>query len=67
MVRIKISYADGSYGVRPTETHEDEDATVRDEVWAAWLAHCAQMYVWQALWMALDPMQNEAPALRYED
>jgi hypothetical protein len=65
MTKLWLDWSDGHYSTRPLSDAEAADheargldvTCVEDRVYDAWLLHCAQDGVWQALWRAISNEQ----------
>jgi hypothetical protein len=65
MAKLWLDWSDGHYSTRPLSDEEAIDheargltvAHVEDRVYDAWLRHCAEDGVWQALWCAISNEQ----------
>jgi hypothetical protein len=79
MAKLWLDWSDGHYSTRPLSDEEAADhetrglavAHVEDRVYDAWLRHCAEDGVWQALWRAISNEQylrrREAELMPLED
>jgi hypothetical protein len=66
MTKLWLDWSDGHYSTRPLSDAEAADREARgldvthveDRVYDAWLRHCAEDGVWQALWCAIGNEQH---------